>query len=373
LALAAVFLPGFVGTPSSFTNAAPVELRAYTWTLSAEDFEAGEFTQTAFEAGQLQLAHAERGSYVTAAHRAPFSFIAVGAEWRASLSVGAELELALRLSRDGRTWGDWQPLYGELQGDRWFGENLVTLEDAQWMQARFTLRGAARVEGLTLTAIAVSGAPTLEQARAQARPLSSTGAPQPYIIPRAAWGADESLMTWPPEYAPAKKLILHHTATSGGNDPIAEIQAIYYYHAVTLGWGDIGYNYIVDKDGNIYEGRAGGPDVIGAHTLDYNAGSVGVGNLGNNSSNAPTSPCATRTRPWLPGTEAAATSIPWKAASSTIASPPTSGDTGTTSPRPAPATPSTSSCRPSAPPHGRCSAATRRPMLPPIWGIPRPR
>ncbi len=288
-ALAAVLLPGFVGTSSSSTNAAPVELRAYTWTLSAEDFEAGEFTQTVFEAGQLQLARAERGSYVTAAHRAPFPFIAVGAEWRASLSAGATFELALRLSRDGHTWGDWQPLYGELQGERWFGENLVTLEDAQWMQARLTLRGAARVEGLTLTAIAVSGAPTLEQARAQARLLASTGAPPPYIIPRAAWGADESLMTWPPEYAPAKKLILHHTVTSGGNDPIAEIQAIYYYHAVVRGWGDIGYNYLVDKAGNIYEGRAGGLDVIGAHTLGYNAGSVGIGNLGNYSSNVPTS------------------------------------------------------------------------------------
>ena len=63
-------------------------------------------------------------------------------------------------------------------------------------------------------------------------------------------------------------------------DPVAEVQAIYYYHAVTRGWGDIGYNYLADGYGNLYEGRYGGDDVIGAHTARWNTGALGVALLG---------------------------------------------------------------------------------------------
>jgi hypothetical protein len=61
---------------------------------------------------------------------------------------------------------------------------------------------------------------------------------------------------------------------------VGEVQAIYYYHAVTRGWGDIGYNYLVDRNGNIYEGRYGGDDVVGAHTARWNTGALGVALLG---------------------------------------------------------------------------------------------
>lgn len=80
---------------------------------------------------------------------------------------------------------------------------------------------------------------------------------KPPIISREAWGADPALMTWSPEYkAPASKLILHHTAgTQGGADPAVVVRGIYYYHAVVREWGDIGYNYIVDENGNVFGGR----------------------------------------------------------------------------------------------------------------------
>lgn len=291
--VAGLLLLALIGTPLPAAHAAPAGLRAHTWTLSPADFAAGDFTRTVFEAGQLRAEDARGGSFITAPYRAPFAFTAAGAEWRAELAPGAAVEVAIRLSRDGRTWAAWQPLGGELQGERWFGESLATLDGAQWLQARLTLEGRAAVQALTLTAIDASGAPTLAEARAQAAPLADPAAapaavPAPYIISRAAWGADPSLMTWPPEYAPVKKIILHHTVTSGGDNPIAEVQAIYYFHAVTRGWGDIGYNYLVDKLGNIYEGRAGGLDVIAGHTLGYNTGSVGIGNLGDYSSAAPT-------------------------------------------------------------------------------------
>jgi hypothetical protein len=114
------------------------------------------------------------------------------------------------------------------------------------------------------------------------------------IIEREAWGADETLrkdeegeVIWPVTYEEPKVFIVHHTAgTDGGDDPAATIRAIYYWHAVVLGWGDIGYNYVIDPDGNIYHGRKGGDGVVGGHTfnttddVNFNTGSVGIALLG---------------------------------------------------------------------------------------------
>lgn len=114
---------------------------------------------------------------------------------------------------------------------------------------------------------------------------------KPYIISRAGWGADESLRfsngseIWPAEYFNWVKAVLHHTATSTDQDPLVAIRAIYYYHAVSLGWGDIGYNYLIDRNGNIYEGRYGGENVQGGHVYGYNRGSMGVAVIGNYQTN----------------------------------------------------------------------------------------
>lgn len=116
----------------------------------------------------------------------------------------------------------------------------------------------------------------------------------PNIISREEWGADESYRftsdnteLWPAQYQTPEKFIIHHTAGStGGDDPAATVRAIYYWHAQVLGWGDIGYNYLLDENGNIYEGRYGGEGVIGAHAyndvreINYNEGSIGIALLG---------------------------------------------------------------------------------------------
>lgn len=107
------------------------------------------------------------------------------------------------------------------------------------------------------------------------------------IISRSEWGADESYRFWQPQYSEPKAFVIHHTAGgNGGDDPAATVRGIYYWHAVVLGWGDIGYNYLIDPAGNIYEGRYGGDDVIGAHTynniedVNYNEGTIGISILG---------------------------------------------------------------------------------------------
>ena len=109
----------------------------------------------------------------------------------------------------------------------------------------------------------------------------------PQVFTRAQWGADEKLMTWDHEYAPTiKAATVHHTAD--GNDYTAAdvpriMRSIYAYHAVSLGWGDIGYNVVVDKFGRAWEGRSGGlaSTVIGAHAGGFNTGTFGVSMLGN--------------------------------------------------------------------------------------------
>ena len=95
-------------------------------------------------------------------------------------------------------------------------------------------------------------------------------------------------------YVPVKKLVVHHTATSNSYNGVAAamaaVRAIYTYHAVTLGWGDIGYNTLIDKWGNVYEGRHGrgagatrerwSPMVTAGHASGHNYGSAGVALLG---------------------------------------------------------------------------------------------
>lgn len=88
---------------------------------------------------------------------------------------------------------------------------------------------------------------------------------------------------WPLQYPKkVERFIIHHTATSNNpKDPMASIRSIYAYHAITRGWGDIGYNYIIDQNGKVYEGRAGGAGVVGGHARGYNTGSIGIAILGN--------------------------------------------------------------------------------------------
>lgn len=88
---------------------------------------------------------------------------------------------------------------------------------------------------------------------------------------------------WPLQYAAdIKFIVIHHTASIKNlDDPKTAIQNILYYHAVRRGWGDIGYNYIIDPAGRIYEGRKGGDGVVGGHALPLNKISVGIAVLGN--------------------------------------------------------------------------------------------
>jgi N-acetylmuramoyl-L-alanine amidase len=123
------------------------------------------------------------------------------------------------------------------------------------------------------------------------RRLSIAGSPP--IISRLAWGANESIRRAPPQYAPSLQFALvHHTAGSNSytaSQSAAIVRGIEVYHVKGNGWNDIGYNFLVDKYGQVFEGRFGGVDknVIGAHAEGFNTGSVGVALLGTYSVTAP--------------------------------------------------------------------------------------
>ena len=117
------------------------------------------------------------------------------------------------------------------------------------------------------------------------RSISATGSP--LILSRLAWGANERIRRGRARYASALRFsLVHHTAgsnTYSRAQSAAIVRGIQRYHVRSNGWDDIGYNFLVDKYGQVFEGRFGGIDrnVVGAHAAGFNTGSVGVALLGN--------------------------------------------------------------------------------------------
>jgi hypothetical protein len=126
---------------------------------------------------------------------------------------------------------------------------------------------------------------------------ASTG--QPTIYTRSQWGADESLRkkSCPegPDYNDTIKVgFVHHTDTPNGysqSEVPSMIRSIYAYHVKGNGWCDVGYNFLIDRFGRIWEGRYGGitKAVVGAHTGGFNADSFGAAALGTHTSTGPSS------------------------------------------------------------------------------------
>jgi uncharacterized protein with LGFP repeats len=135
------------------------------------------------------------------------------------------------------------------------------------------------------------------QAPVDTLPLPSAvtvpGQPPP-VITRAQWGADEAMRCPNTVYDNGiRAAVVHHTAGSNDyapQDSAGIVRSIYEYHARTLGWCDIAYNALVDKYGQVFEGRAGGMDkpVEGSHTGGFNRNTWGVAMIGNFDAAPPT-------------------------------------------------------------------------------------
>lgn len=214
----------------------------------------------------------------------------------------AEPEVSIR-SRTGGGWTSWQRLTtmhdgpddDSGEGSGVHGTELVWTGDADGIQVRAAGRLPA---GLTLTLLRparlagdADAAPDLlpptASMRTTAGAAARTASMRPALRSRAAWGADESLRSGSAQFCRTiQQAHVHHSASGtdyASADVPALIRGFYRYHTVSLGWSDLGYNFLVDRFGRVWVGRAGGADkaVRGAHTLGFNATSVGICVIGN--------------------------------------------------------------------------------------------
>ena len=241
---------------------------------------------------------AAQGEWAT--WEASYPFWAIGASWPES--VGLWPIVALQLSADGNTWTDTIDMAantedgGQPTRDNRLFTPLAFTDGARYV--RFQTVDAARVpgrlEGLSFVYIDPTDGPW-EQDITPQPPVGAMSRLQnddtlapPEIITREQWGANENWRfdtygeIWPSEYETVTHIIIHHTATANRPSDVPNaIRSIYYYHAVEQGWGDIGYNYLVDHNGRIYQGRYGGQDVIGGHSYQFAIGSSGISTIGN--------------------------------------------------------------------------------------------
>jgi hypothetical protein len=109
----------------------------------------------------------------------------------------------------------------------------------------------------------------------------------PEVIRRTDWCPNGDCPEHPdPAFAPVTHLVIHHSAgTNEANDWAAIVRAIWDLHVNGNGWSDIGYNWLIDPEGRVYEGRSN--DAIGAHFCAKNTGTVGICVMGNFTNEAP--------------------------------------------------------------------------------------
>ena len=225
----------------------------------------------------------------------------VGVTWPRGAVSGTD-HFQIRTQQAGK-WGTWDDL--EVEGDH--GPDAGSAEARQaagHATEAYVVTGAQQFEVRSLspdgTAPTAASGQVVDpgQSAPVAQPAPAPGAAaaaaaKPFIFSRAQWGADESIRKGSPGYGQVQLAFVHHTVgtnTYTADQVPAIIRGIYAYHVQGEGWSDIGYNYLVDRFGRVWEGRYGGVDrpVIGAQTLNFNSWSTGVSVLGNYQLAAPT-------------------------------------------------------------------------------------
>lgn len=196
-------------------------------------------------------------------------------------------------------WTEWVAVDDEDRPDtKPVGEThsgFVLADGAKDVQYRTSLKGNGETVSFknprfSFIDASVGPDPTTKKtsliSRAKAADIS------PRIISRAEWGCPEatSSPSWPPNYWALQRVMVHHTVTAGTPpNGAAAVRSIWQSHAVNQGWGDIGYNYLVDVSGNIFQGRyfdqafasANNVVVEGGHSYSFNDYSAGIATIGN--------------------------------------------------------------------------------------------
>ncbi len=246
-------------------------------------------------------------------------YATVGATWSRGASYSEDqISIAVRTATRGQ-WSGWIPVsYNPEEGPDGTtesgeptrpGTDPLIIGDVDKVQLRAETTDGTTPPDLKLAVIDPGTGETARQEPAidtakldAARTADSTApadgedaatlsamkvAPKPYIYSRAQWGANEKMRDQSnPAYGTIKTGFIHHTVNANNYtaDQVPSLlRGIYAYHTQSKGWRDIGYNFLVDRFGRIWEGRWGGVDrpVVGAHTLGYNEVSFAMSAIGN--------------------------------------------------------------------------------------------
>jgi uncharacterized protein (TIGR03437 family) len=256
------------------------------------------------------------GEYVSDPVRVPISnpapFLAVALRQQIEGVVPKTRLVSLRGSIDGSLWSKWSEIAAshdsseEENGPAGVTSPLVLFDpETRFIQFRLVSSGDdPHDESSRVQIVFISPGRTPDAVRQRIRlksdPLMSTDNqtgryPKPTIVTRTEWGCPDGQVTTHGtlSYTTVTHLIVHHTATGNAapnNDWAAIVRSVWNLHVFTNGWADIGYNYLIDPNGVIYEGRAGGDNVMGAHFSGVNAGTMGVSMLGTFTDVVPTNP-----------------------------------------------------------------------------------
>mgnify|MGYP006271694601 CR=1 FL=1 len=260
----------------------------------AASIEHASQTVLLLPAGQDALAPSAETPAAAVPLQAPTPFLAVAAEWR--LGSGAETQPVITLHA-GDAQGEalapvrlrQDPHLSEPQ-THLFSQLVILPADTErvWLQATHP----AAVASIELHFISPGAGQAFDPGLAPEQSGPRQIVAKPPVVTRTQWdnpfGQEPNFV---PRYRETTHLIVHHTATSNygrHHNWAATVRAIWSYHTNTRGWDDIGYNFLIDPNGVIYEGRAGGDDVVGAHFSCANSGTMGVALLGTFSDRAPT-------------------------------------------------------------------------------------
>jgi hypothetical protein len=285
----------------------------------------GQPDQIVLRAGEHRKLATSAEGYLSPLAATPHPFTHMLLRWEASVPDGAVLTLFVRASIDGASWGEWTEV---IENDDLWSEDDGP--DTEWSQtidagapARFwqVLGHFTPAPGGALPELRMVEVNTVDArfSTATARADSPSVAPstsaisKPPVVSRIGWGSpDGQGSRVAPYYYPVNHMVVHHTADSNtlvGNETTwaDRVRAEWAFHTYTRGWGDVGYNYLIDPNGVIYEGRAGGDDTVAFHDTG-NYGSMGVVLIGTYATVPPTA-AAQDALVWL---------LAWKAAQKQI-------------------------------------------------------